>query len=136
MTLRAISSVVRALPSHGRGPRFKSFIAPHSCRFRASVTRLPSYLERLSWPLGCPANLNHFAIFHEADIARQWTGVPNQCSLVRRLLDARFETRKSKARSPHLKSAGPGRILQLLRGGMCCFLARFRAHETGKLQDS
>ena len=28
--LRAISSVVRALPSHGRGPRFKSLIAHHA----------------------------------------------------------------------------------------------------------
>jgi hypothetical protein len=27
--LRATSSVVRALPSHGRGPRFKSLVAHH-----------------------------------------------------------------------------------------------------------
>jgi hypothetical protein len=33
LVLWATSSVVRALPSHGRGPRFKSLVAHHSFSF-------------------------------------------------------------------------------------------------------
>src|SRR5277367_5378430 len=39
--LRATSSVVRALPSHGRGPRFKSLVAHH---YPAMI--LPLFLRR------------------------------------------------------------------------------------------
>jgi hypothetical protein len=37
-----LAQLVRALPSHGRGQRFKSFVAHHSLSFVFYLTSLPS----------------------------------------------------------------------------------------------
>src|ERR1700685_1505113 len=64
--LRATSSVVRALPSHGRGPRFKSLVAHHSpksfChRIRYDVSTPTAGCSRNERPLRQPYGCQYCA---------------------------------------------------------------------------
>src|ERR1700689_2380432 len=52
--LRATSSVVRALPSHGRGPRFKSLVAHHFRCERNGVRAWVSWQNEKQVPAPAP----------------------------------------------------------------------------------